>query len=102
MPKLKPLGDRLLVTPARRETQAGGLIHLLEKNRDILMGDDHVFWVVAVSEKVKDINPKDRVVCKFDHDGLEMLTDGTKRGFIRRSEVLVVIPFAQEEVPRSH
>lgn len=92
MPKLRPVGDKILVTPYRRDTTASGRIFLREKQRDILMGDDKTFWVVAVGTKVTDIQPKDRVVCKLDHEGLEMLTDGTKRGFIRRSEVLVVIP----------
>lgn len=92
MSKLRPLSDRLLVTPYRRERTRSGGIMLTEKNRDILMGDDHIFWVVAVSTAVDDIQVKDRVLCKLDHEGLEMLTDGTKRGFIRRSEVLAVIP----------
>jgi co-chaperonin GroES (HSP10) len=99
MPKLKPLKDYLLVTPYRRETQWAGKILLPEKNRDILMGDDHVFWVVAVGTQVKDIQVKDRVVCQFDHDGLEMLVDGSKRGFIRRSQVLAVLPFEQFSEP---
>ena len=91
MPVLKPTGTKLLVTPYRRERSRGGGIMLTEKNRDSLMGDDHIFWVVAVGEKVKDVKVKDRVVCKFDHDGLEYLTDGTKRAFINLHEVLLII-----------
>ena len=91
MPSLKPTGTKLLVTPYRRETRHNGRIHLLEKQRDVIMGDDHIFWVVAVGEKVKDIKVKDRVLCKFDHEGLEYLTDGTKRAFINLKEVLLVI-----------
>lgn len=101
MPKLKPLKDYLLVTPYRRTAQWGGKIILPEKNRDILMGDDHIFWVVAVGTQVTDIKEKDRVICKLDHDGLEMLTDGTKRGFIRRREVVLVLPHESFEPPAS-
>lgn len=93
MPNLKPLGTKLLVTPYRREKQWGGKIILSEKQRDVLMGEDHIFWVVAVGEKVPDIQPKDRVLCKFDHDGLTYLDDGTLRAFIDVSEVLLVLPF---------
>lgn len=93
MKTLRPVGDKLLVTPYRRDRSKGGGIMLTEKHRDILMGDDHVFWVVAVSNQITDIKVKDRVLCKLDHEGLEMLTDGTKRGFIRRSEVMAVLPF---------
>lgn len=82
----------MLVTPYRRERTRSGGVMLTENQRDILMGDDHIFWVVAVSDKITDIKAKDRVLCKLDHEGLEMLTDGTKRGFIRRSEVLAVFP----------
>ena len=92
MNTIRPVGDHILVTPYRRErTRAGGIM-LTEKNRDILSGDDHVFWVVAVSGSVKHIKVKDRVLCKFDHEGLEMLTDGTRRGFVRAGEVLAILP----------
>jgi hypothetical protein len=90
---LKPLGTKLLITPYRRKTQWGGRIILREELRNVLMGDDHTFWVVAVGEKVEDVKPKDRVICKFDHDGLEYLNDGTKRAFIELEQVLVVLPF---------
>jgi len=96
MSLLKPTGNKLLVTPYRRKTRWGGKILLREDQRNVLMGDDHCFWVVAVSaalEKAGDIKVKDRVICKFDHDGLEYLTDGTMRAFIDVEQVLVVLPF---------
>lgn len=96
MPTLRPTGTKLLVTPYRRKTKWGGKILLREDQRNVLMGDDHCFWVVAVSAALKksgDIKVKDRVICKFDHDGLEYLTDGTLRAFIDVEQVLVVLPF---------
>ncbi len=92
MPKLRPLGDKLLVTPYRRKNFREGPILLLENMKDVLLGDDRIFWVVAVSSKVTDIKVKDRVVLNIDHEGLELLTDGTRRGFIRASQVLAVCP----------
>ncbi len=92
MPALKPLGTKLLITPCRREKQWEGRIILNEKQRNVLMGEDHIFWVVAVGDKVKDIAVKDRVLCKFDHDGLEYLDDGTLRSFVDISQVLAVMP----------
>lgn len=93
MPILKPVGTKLLVTPYRREKQWGGKILLPEKQRNVLMGDDHIFWVVAVGEQVEGIAVKDRVLCKFDHDGLTYLEDGTLRAFIDVKEVLLVLPY---------
>lgn len=95
MPTIQPLGTKLLVTPYRRSSQWGGKIQLLEQQRDVLMGDDHIFWVVAVGTKVKDIQPRDRVICKFDHDGPEYFNDGTKRASIDVSQVLAVMPFQE-------
>lgn len=92
MATLKPLGNYLLVTPFYREQSDAGLVILNDKDRRILMGDDKVFWVVSVGPKVKGIAPRDRVVCKFDEEAIEMLTDGTRRGFIRQDHVLVVLP----------
>lgn len=93
MNTLKPLGDRLLVTPFYREkSEQSGLVILNDKDRRILMGEDKVFWVVAVGPKVRGIEPKDRVMCRFTDDGIEMLTDGTRRGFIRQQDVLAVLP----------
>ena len=89
---LKPLGTKLLVTPYRRTTQWGGSILLSEPMRNVLMGDDHCFWVVAVGDNVEDIKVKDRVILTQDHDGLEYLTDGTKRAFIKLEQVLLVLP----------
>lgn len=90
---IKPLGTKLLVTPYRREKQWGGHILLQEKQRNVLMGDDHIFWVVAVGDDVKDISVKDRVLLTLDHEGLEYLTDGTLRAFVNLSQVLLVLPF---------
>lgn len=101
MTTLKPLGDRLLVTPVRREKKWGGRIHLLEKNRSTLMGEDHFFWVVAVGSKVTDIKPKDRVVLSLDHEGVDYLDDGTMRGFVRRHQVLCVFTHDGFQTPPS-
>ncbi len=93
MPKLRPLGDRLLVTPYHRDTQLNGSILLPEKQRDVIAGLDRIFWVVATSEKAErdhGIKAKDRVLLNIDHDGLDLLTDGTKRGFVRASQVMAV------------
>lgn len=92
MSTLKPIGKKLIVTPYRRSTQWGGKIELLEKQRNVLMGDDHWFWVVAVGEKVQHCSVKDRVLLVQDHDGLEYLTDGTTRAFINEDQVLAVMP----------
>jgi co-chaperonin GroES (HSP10) len=89
---LKPVGNKLLITPYRRAKQWGGQIILNEKMRNVLMGDDHIFWVVAVGEGIEDVKVKDRVVLLNDHDGLEYLTDGTLRAFISLNQVLAVIP----------
>ena len=94
MPELKPLGDKLLVTPFYQEKTVNGIVIINEKDRRILMGEDKVFWVVAIGPKVEGIAPKDRVMCKFNEEGLEMLTDGTRRGFIRQRDVLAVLPQA--------
>ena len=91
MPSLKPLRNKILVTPYRRDNKWGGVIHLLEKQRDVLMGDDHCFWVVAVADGIEDIKVKDRVILQQDHDGLEYLTDGTKRAFVKLNQVLLVL-----------
>ena len=93
MSNLKPLGRHLLVTPYRRDKQWEGRIILNEKQRNVLMGEDHVFWVVAVGEKVPGIAVKDRVLLNLDHEGLEYLDDGTLRAFITIDQVLVILPF---------
>lgn len=99
---LKPVGTKLLVTPYRRKTQWGGKIILREEQRNVLMGDDHIFWVVAVGDQVADIKVKDRVLLTTDHDGVEYLTDGTKRAFIKLDQVLCVIPHEGfQEEPKS-
>ena len=92
---LKPTGTKLIVTPYRRTTRWGWEIELLEKQRDVLMGDDHWFWVVAVGPKVKHCAVKDRVLLLKDHESLEYLTDGTLRAFITEGEVLAVMPFTE-------
>lgn len=92
MPALKPLGTKLLVTPYRRDNQWGGKIQLLEKQRNVLMGDDHCFWVVAVADGIEDVKVKDRVILTMDHDGLDYLPDGTKRAFVNLDQVLLVLP----------
>jgi NADPH:quinone reductase-like Zn-dependent oxidoreductase len=92
MNTLKPHGTKLLVTPYRRLTQWDGKIILNEQQRNVLMGDDHWFWVVAVGDKVTDVAMKDRVLLVHDHDGLEYLTDGTMRAFINLDQVLMVMP----------
>jgi co-chaperonin GroES (HSP10) len=94
---LKPVGTKLLVTPYRRAKQWGGKVELLEKQRNVLMGDDHWFWVVAVGEGVakvlkKDaIKVKDRVLLAKDHESLEYLTDGSLRAFVNLNEVLAFV-----------
>lgn len=92
MPTLKPLRNKILVTPYRRETQWQGNIVLNEKLRNDLMGDDHCFWVVAVADGIEDIKVKDRVILNKDHDGLEYLTDGSKRAFVNLDQVLLILP----------
>ena len=63
------------------------------------MGDDHCFWVVAVADDMEDIKVKDRVILTQDHDGLEYLTDGTKRAFIKLEQVLLVLPHEEFQEP---
>jgi hypothetical protein len=92
MNTLIPTRGKLLVTPYRREKRWGGSIMLNETARNILTGDDHCFWVVAVSDGVEDVRVKDRVILIQDHDGLEYLTDGTKRAFIKLDQILLVLP----------
>ena len=99
MPNLKPIGTKLLVTPYRREYQWNGRVILNEKMRNVLMGDDHCFWVVAVGDGVEDIKVKDRVILTQDHDGLEYLTDGTKRAFVNLEQVLLVLPHEGFQTP---
>lgn len=96
MATLRPLGDKLLVTPFYQEKTVSGIVIINEKERHILMGLDKVFWVVAVGPKVQGVKPKDRVMCKFDEAGIDMLTDGTKRGFIRQHDILAVLPQQQD------
>lgn len=91
---IKPLGDKLLVTPFYQEKTVNGIVILNEKDRRILMGEDKVFWVVAIGPRVTGIQPRDRVMCKFGDEGLAMLDDGTRRGFIRQRDVLAVLPQA--------
>lgn len=99
---LKPSANKLLVTPYRRKGTASGRIILREDQRNVLMGDDHIFWVVAVGDRVKDVKVKDRVLCKLDHEGLDYLTDGTLRAFIGIDQVLLVIdPEFTETQPAS-
>lgn len=92
MSMIKPLGDRLLVCPVPRKSKT--VSGVLIPNTARWEGDnDFEFHVIAVGSKVKDINPLDRVICCIDHDGMEYITDDPKkRGFIRRSQVLAVVP----------
>lgn len=99
MQTLKPLGNKLLVTPYRRETTWGGSILLNETQRKTIMGDDHIFWVVAVGEGVDEVRVKDRVVLTLDHDGVNYLDDGTLRGFVSLSQVLAVLPHEGFQTP---
>jgi hypothetical protein len=99
MLSLKPTRNKILVTPYRRDKKWGGKIELLEKQRDVLMGDDHCFWVVAVPDGCEEIKVKDRVILIQDHDGLEYLVDGTKRAFVNLAQVLVVLPHEGFQTP---
>jgi len=99
---LKMLGNKILVTPYRRKTKWGGKILLNEKTRDVLMGDDHWFWVVAIGPRVQHCSVKDRVLLRQDHESLEYLTDGTTRAFVSEADVLAVMPhegFEPEPAP---
>lgn len=89
---LKPTANKMIVTPYRRERTRGGGIMLTEKFRNVLMGDDYWFWVVAVGPKVQHCAVKDRVLLAKDHESLEYLTDGTLRAFVTEDEVLAVSP----------
>ena len=91
MRTIKPLGDRLLVAPSRNNKNPSGKIQIPDVAK--WEGEcDHEFWVIAVGPKVRDIQPRDRVICAFDHDGLEPVYSGDpqRRGFIRQSQVVAV------------
>jgi len=92
MRTIKPLGDRMLVAPTKAPRNAGGKVVVPDSAK--WEGDgDHEFWVIAVGPKVRDIIPGDRVICPFDHEGVEPVYAGDpqKRGFIRQAQVLAVL-----------
>lgn len=101
MSTIKPTGDRLLVSPTKTDRNPSGKV-VIPNTVSKWEGDgDHEFWVCAVGPKVVGIKPRDRIVCQFDHDGVEPVYAGDiyRRGFIRQANVLMVFTNSPEDDP---
>lgn len=93
MRKIRPLGNKILVSPVKRPPLASGL--------QVLEGGEwwwhaNHFWVIDVGSKVKHCRHGDQIICRFDkdHSGYEpvLAMDPEHRGFISEEDVLAVLP----------
>lgn len=99
---IKPTGYQLLVGPVKRPDPGKKEI-LIPDNAKYQGEHDREFWVIAVGPKVKDIQPRDRVILTTGHHDVDyLLNDPQRRGMVHASSVLAILGserYAETETP---